>query len=136
MKNTISTVSISDLVSNITIARKGFSRMGFSACFGGPMFNTLLGLGLTYGISAGNASPNYKIRIRVSDMSPGCLAFVFCSLLSSIIYFNATAFRARQSYGFLLYSLYLSFLLICLLSELHIIHPLGTDHRPDDVDLP
>ncbi|XP_014215471.1 mitochondrial sodium/calcium exchanger protein-like [Copidosoma floridanum] len=124
--------SVGDLVSNVTIARRGFPRMGYSACFGGPMFNTLVGLGLTYGIAAAQ-SPDYKIRIRTSDMAPGCLAFLFCSLLGSIMYLNVTGFAARRSYGYLLYTIYAVFFLVNVLSEVHFIHPLGTDHRPDDV---
>lgn len=123
-----------DLISNLAIAKRGFPRMGYSACFGGPMFNTLLGFGLTYGIAAG-ADPGYKIKIRTSDMSSGCLAFLLCSLFTSMIYLNVTGFRARRSYGFLLFCVYGAFMLINLLSELHIIHPLGTDHRADEFDV-
>ncbi|XP_026295949.1 putative sodium/calcium exchanger 7 [Apis mellifera] len=122
--------SIGDLIANVTIARQGFPRMGYAACFGGPMFNTLLGLGLTYGVEAAK-DPNYLTMMRLSDMAPGCLAFLVCSLLTSIIYMNITGSIARKSYGFLLYSIYFSFLIIQFLSELHIIHPLGIDHRPD-----
>ncbi|XP_014475369.1 PREDICTED: sodium/potassium/calcium exchanger 6, mitochondrial-like [Dinoponera quadriceps] len=122
--------SIGDLISNITIARQGFPRMGYAACFGGPMFNTLLGLGLTYGIAAAT-DPEQQTKIRISDMAPGCIAFLFCSLIATIIYLNITGAVVRRSYGYLLYSIYLSFLLIQFLSELHVIHPLGTDHRPD-----
>lgn len=31
--------SLGDLVANITIARMGFPRMAFSACFGGPLLS-------------------------------------------------------------------------------------------------
>ncbi|KAK2582185.1 hypothetical protein KPH14_004541 [Odynerus spinipes] len=123
--------SIGDLISNTTIARQGFPRMGYAACFGGPMFNTLLGLGLTYGTAAA-FSPDLSIKIRVSDMAPGCLAFLLCSLLTTIIYLNITAATARRSYGYLLYSVYFAFILIQFLSEFHVIHPLGTDHRADE----
>lgn len=121
---------LTDLIANVTIARQGFPRMGYAACFGGPMFNTLLGLGLTYGVEAAK-DPNCLTMMRLSDMAPGCLAFLVCSLLTSIIYMNITGSIARKSYGFLLYSIYFSFLIIQFLSELHIIHPLGIDHRPD-----
>lgn len=104
--------------------------MGYSACFGGPMFNTLLGLGLTWTISALN-HPNYQTKIRSSDMMPGCLAFLLCSLIASFVYLNIVGFIARKSYGFLLYSLYFTFIFINLLSEVHFIHPLGTDHHED-----
>lgn len=33
--------SVGDLISNIALARKGYYRMGFAACFGGPLFSKL-----------------------------------------------------------------------------------------------
>ncbi|XP_012222241.1 mitochondrial sodium/calcium exchanger protein-like [Linepithema humile] len=126
--------SIGDLISNTAIARRGFPRMGYAACFGGPMFNTLLGLGLTYGIDTA-VDPEQLTRIRISNMAPGCLAFLLCSLMATIIYLNIKGAIARRSYGGLLYSIYFAFILIQFLSELHFIHPLGTDFRPDVYDL-
>lgn len=38
--------SLGDLVANITVARLGYPVMALSACFGGPMLNILLGVGL------------------------------------------------------------------------------------------
>ncbi|XP_043498864.1 mitochondrial sodium/calcium exchanger protein-like [Polistes fuscatus] len=105
--------SIGDFISNITIAQQGFPKMGYAACFGGPIFNTLLGLGLTYGISAAS-SPDLRTKIRVSNMAPGCLTFLLCSLLTTIIYLNITG--------------------AMFLSEFHVIHPLGIDHRADEPD--
>jgi sodium/potassium/calcium exchanger 6 len=39
--------SLSDLVANVTIAKLGYPVMALSACFGGPMLNILLGIGLS-----------------------------------------------------------------------------------------
>lgn len=39
--------SLGDLVANITVARLGFPVMALSACFGGPMLNILLGIGVS-----------------------------------------------------------------------------------------
>uniref|UniRef100_A0ABD2XKP1 Sodium/calcium exchanger membrane region domain-containing protein n=1 Tax=Trichogramma kaykai TaxID=54128 RepID=A0ABD2XKP1_9HYME len=124
-----STQGTQHLISNVTIARRGFPRMGFSACFGGPMFNTLMGLGLTYGLAVAK-EPELKIKIRTSHMAMGCLAFLLSSLVASLIYLTITGFAARRSYGFLLYTVYAVFMTINLLSEGHVIHPLGVDHRP------
>lgn len=49
--------SLGDLVANITVARLGYPVMALSACFGGPMLNILLGIGLSglyMTIKAGN----------------------------------------------------------------------------------
>lgn len=39
--------SLGDLVADITVARLGFPVMALSACFGGPMLNILLGIGIS-----------------------------------------------------------------------------------------
>ena len=39
--------SLGDLVADMTVARLGFPVMALSACFGGPMLNMLLGIGLS-----------------------------------------------------------------------------------------
>lgn len=39
--------SLGDLVADITVARLGFPVMALSACFGGPMLNLLLGIGIS-----------------------------------------------------------------------------------------
>jgi sodium/potassium/calcium exchanger 6 len=38
--------SLGDLVADITVARLGYPVMALSACFGGPMLNILLGIGV------------------------------------------------------------------------------------------
>lgn len=38
--------SVGDLVANVTIARLGYPVMALSACFGGPLLNIMLGIGL------------------------------------------------------------------------------------------
>ena len=37
--------SIGDLITDVAISNQGYPRMGFSACYGGPLFNLLLGIG-------------------------------------------------------------------------------------------
>ncbi|KAI5481546.1 hypothetical protein MNV49_002772 [Pseudohyphozyma bogoriensis] len=39
--------SLGDLVANATVARMGYPSMAIAACFGGPMLNILLGVGLS-----------------------------------------------------------------------------------------
>ena len=39
--------SLGDLVADITVAKLGFPVMALSACFGGPMLNILLGVGIS-----------------------------------------------------------------------------------------
>ncbi len=63
--------SLGDLVADITVARLGFPIMALSACFGGPMLNILLGVGLsglymtiTKGEHRHEKHPNEPIRFK------------------------------------------------------------------------
>ncbi|PWY69595.1 sodium/calcium exchanger protein [Aspergillus heteromorphus CBS 117.55] len=49
--------SLGDLVADITVARLGYPVMALSACFGGPMLNILLGIGLGGLYMTVNAKP-------------------------------------------------------------------------------
>jgi sodium/potassium/calcium exchanger 6 len=39
--------SSGDMMANITIAKKGFAEMAITGCYAGPLFNLLMGLGLS-----------------------------------------------------------------------------------------
>ncbi|KAI2791477.1 hypothetical protein POX_c04338 [Penicillium oxalicum] len=88
--------SLGDLVADITIARLGYPVMALSACFGGPMLNILLGVGLgglymtlspkhSSPQSAGiiyHASSSYEITIsKVLVISGATLLFILAGLL-------------------------------------------------------
>jgi sodium/potassium/calcium exchanger 6 len=45
--------SISDLVNNVSMSKRGYPRMAFSACFGGPLFNLLIGIGVPFTMAIG-----------------------------------------------------------------------------------
>src|SRR5690606_5986901 len=55
-----------DLVADITIARLGFPVMALSACFGGPMLNILLGVGIS-GLVISATREGHAYRIEVSS---------------------------------------------------------------------
>ncbi|KAJ5902369.1 Sodium/calcium exchanger membrane region [Penicillium taxi] len=90
--------SLGDLVADITVARLGYPVMALSACFGGPMLNILLGIGLGglyMTINGGKTrrheiinslkhkhTPVYEIAIsKVLVISGATLLFVLVSLL-------------------------------------------------------
>ncbi|KAG9299917.1 hypothetical protein G9A89_009645 [Geosiphon pyriformis] len=55
--------SLGDFVANITIARMGFPMMAMSACFGGPMLNILLGIGISGTYMTLKTQESYKITV-------------------------------------------------------------------------
>lgn len=70
--------SLGDLVADITVARLGYPVMALSACFGGPMLNILLGIGLSglyMTIKAGNGRherhPNKPVKYKPYSIDVG-----------------------------------------------------------------
>ncbi|XP_045390717.1 mitochondrial sodium/calcium exchanger protein isoform X2 [Lemur catta] len=84
--------SIGDVFSDFTLARQGYPRMAFSACFGGIIFNILVGVGL------------------------GCLLQITRS------HTEVKCFQLSKVYGFCLLLFYLNFLVVALLTEFGVIH--------------
>ncbi|KAH8159433.1 hypothetical protein CIB48_g8819 [Xylaria polymorpha] len=54
--------SVGDLVADITVARLGYPVMALSACFGGPLLNILLGIGLGGAYQTINAANKYHAQ--------------------------------------------------------------------------
>ncbi|KAJ1674325.1 hypothetical protein EV182_003511, partial [Spiromyces aspiralis] len=73
--------SIGDLVANITMARIGYPRMAIAACFGGPMLNILLGVGLSANtvITKSGGQP-----FRITPSSPAILVSTLILLATMI----------------------------------------------------
>ncbi|CAH2295069.1 mitochondrial sodium calcium exchanger [Pelobates cultripes] len=108
--------SIGDFVSDITLARQGYPRMAFSACFGGIIFNVLIGIGL--GCLLQMNLSNAVLQLE----APGLLVWVLAgglgaSLIFSLVSVPAQCFHLRRTYGFALFFLYAVFLTIALLTE-------------------
>ena len=102
--------SMGDLSANMTMARKGLANMAMTACFAGPVFNILVGLGLGFSSLAAQTG---NVETEVA-LSPSVITgFVFIAV-------NGAAFlgtglwlgkgRIPKEFGFLalvVYSIYL-----------------------------
>ncbi|KAM9744107.1 mitochondrial sodium/calcium exchanger protein [Menidia menidia] len=113
--------SIGDCFSDITIAKQGYPRMAISACFGGIIFNMLLGVGL------GCVTQMVKTQSDVQFESEGLLTWILAgslglSLVLSFIIVPLCQFHLGRTYGIFLLVFYATFLLIALLTEFHKIH--------------
>ncbi|XP_055606299.1 mitochondrial sodium/calcium exchanger protein-like isoform X2 [Uranotaenia lowii] len=123
--------SVGDLFSNITLAKQGYGKMAFAACLGGPLFNLCLGLGIALGSKALKTKEHVAIS-REGAMSENCEAFLIQLLATLLLALLLTDFQGRRSIGLIMIIIYLVFIVFCLLGELEIIHPYGTDHYPND----
>uniref|UniRef100_H3AUA4 Solute carrier family 8 member B1 n=1 Tax=Latimeria chalumnae TaxID=7897 RepID=H3AUA4_LATCH len=113
--------SIGDCFSNIAIARQGYPRMAIAACFGGIIFNMLVGVG--FGCLLEMHSHHYTVKLEPDGLLVWILAGALgLSLVFSFILVPAQCFHLGRAYGIFLLLYYLAFLIIALLTEFKIIH--------------
>ncbi|XP_059179246.1 mitochondrial sodium/calcium exchanger protein-like [Physella acuta] len=111
--------SIGDFVADTTMARQGFPRMGISACFGGPLFNMLLGLGIPFSIACFKNRGTFDLKVNLEQMT--LAAGLGFSLVSSFIIVPLFGFKMSRPYGIYLLVLYAAFLVIAILIEVNVI---------------
>ncbi|XP_067651064.1 mitochondrial sodium/calcium exchanger protein-like isoform X2 [Haliotis asinina] len=112
--------SIGDLIADFAMARQGYPRMGISACFGGPLFNMLLGIGIPFTIGTFKRGGNYELRLTLVELI--LAAFLCLSLVSSLIIVPLSGFRMSRPYGIFLFILYGVFITVAMLAETNVIH--------------
>lgn len=101
---------MADLSANLTMARKGLANMAITACFAGPVFNILIGLGAGFGVlrSVTGNDINY-----VELTPPIATGFVFCFISCGMLILCGLAMNRGvipASYGYaavVLYTLYI-----------------------------
>ncbi|XP_066226935.1 mitochondrial sodium/calcium exchanger protein [Saccopteryx leptura] len=112
--------SIGDAFSDFTLARQGYPRMAFSACFGGIIFNVLVGVGLgcLLHISRGHT----EVKLEPDGLLVWILAGALgLSLVCSLVSVPLQSFQLNRTYGFFLLLFYVTFLLVALLTEFGVI---------------
>lgn len=114
--------SIGDAFSDFTLARQGYPRMAFSACFGGIIFNILVGVGLGCLLQI--------VRSHASEVKlepDGLLVWVLASALGLSLVFSLVSvplqcFQLSKAYGLCLLLFYICFIVVVLLTEFGVIH--------------
>ncbi|XP_064889911.1 mitochondrial sodium/calcium exchanger protein isoform X5 [Columba livia] len=107
--------------SDLTMARQGYPRMAFSACFGGIIFNILVGVGL--GCLLQMTSSQLVVKLEPDSLLVWILAGALgLSLVFSFVAVPAQCFQLGKAYGLCLILYYLAFLCVALLTEFKVIH--------------
>lgn len=109
--------SLGDFVADVAVARGGEPKMAIAATFAGPLFNLLMGLGLS--LLAGTLkTPNRQLNMggTASKRSVvyACFGFLAASLVSSIATVAFCGFRFPRRHGWFLLALYVVFICTAL----------------------
>ncbi|XP_069134964.1 mitochondrial sodium/calcium exchanger protein-like [Argopecten irradians] len=111
--------SIGDLIADTVMARQGYPRMGISACFGGPLFNLLLGIGIPFTVATIKNGADYQLEITFEEVV--LAAFLMLSLITSLLIVPLSKFKMSRTYGIILIVLYGIFLVVAILAETNVI---------------
>ena len=113
--------SIGDLVADTATARQGKPRMGFSACFGGPLLNLLLGIGISFTIAFFKKGVHQPIYVQYDQMVLTLACSLGIALLTSFIMFPLTKFKASKYHGVFLMGIYVALLSAAIIVEFTVI---------------
>ncbi|XP_073062632.1 cation/calcium exchanger 4-like [Primulina eburnea] len=103
--------SLGDLMANVAIAMNGGDgvQVAISGCFAGPMFNTLVGLGISLVIAAWSKKSSVYIIPRDVTLYY-TIGFLVLGLVWSLVMFSRNGMRPGKLLGAGLMIIYLSFL--------------------------
>lgn len=110
--------SLGDLVANVTIARLGYPVMAISACFGGPMLNILLGVGISASVMIAQTGEPYVIDFSPTLMVSGVALVIV--LVSTLIYVPLAGFMMSRKWGIVLILAYCVVLAVNIVVEINI----------------
>ena len=101
---------MADWSANVTMARKGLANMAITACFAGPVFNILIGLGGGFGVLR-NATGNDVNFVHITAVIN--VGFLFCFINCGLVIISGLAINKGvipSGYGYaalVLYSVYI-----------------------------
>ncbi|KAG5362850.1 putative cation exchanger C3A12.06c [Yarrowia sp. B02] len=101
--------SLGDLIANTTIAKMGFPMMALSACFGGPLLNVLVGVGVSGLIvtsSPGNAVRNGSYHIDISGTLIISAATLFLTLVITMVMVPLARWHMTKTIGVTIISIW------------------------------
>ena len=102
--------SVGDYCTNFSVARQGLGEMAIAGCYGGPVFNILIGLGFALAIGAFKVYPApYAVGLdRSCTLS---LIFLYIAICSTLVIVTIKGFKIERTFGIFLISLYIVYTL-------------------------
>ena len=103
--------SIGDFFSNTSLARRGLGEMAIAGCYGGPVFNILVGLGLSVGYACAAVYPS-PFALALDTASVVSLCFLYLALGCTLALVAWSGYRLERATGFCLVALYVVYSLV------------------------
>jgi len=107
--------SIGDFVADTALARAGNPRMGAAGCIGGPLFNLLIGTGVSMAYHTITVEP---LCFHFDKTVPLGLVFLIGSLLITAVAVPLLRWRLTRGFGILQVCYYSAFVLITVVLEI------------------
>lgn len=111
--------SMGDLSANMTMARKGLANMAITACFAGPVFNILIGLGggfATLNTITGELVTEVELTpsivVGLGFLAVNCILVVFSGLL-------VNRGKIPKGYGYVACTLYVVYVIASIALQFH-----------------
>ena len=97
--------SMGDFFTNTSVAKQGFGDMAIAGCYGGPVFNILMGLNCALALASLQTYPHpYVVKLDAACMLS--ILFLYISLISTIVIVTMNNYKIERTFGMYLISLY------------------------------
>lgn len=108
--------SMGDFFNNTSCANNGYGEMALAGCYGGPVFNILMGLSTALAIASLQTYPEpYPVKLDTACMMS--IFFLYVAIISTMVIVTMNNFQIEKQFGVYLICLYLVYT-VCQLSLL------------------
>jgi sodium/potassium/calcium exchanger 6 len=101
--------SVGDFLANVSIARVGLSQTALTACYAGPLFNILIGLGVSLSLATLNGPVSFPLFSKPALLVS--TSFLLLSLSLSMLFTTLRQGKMSQFVGKVQVGVYLGFTL-------------------------
>lgn len=100
--------SIGDFFTNISVAKQGLGSMAIAGCYAGPVFNILIGFGLSLVYASSTTYPSpYSLVLDQSSLTS--VIFLLVALTSTMIIVTTRSYKLDRQLGYFLIGLYITY---------------------------
>lgn len=109
--------SVGDLSTNVAMAKRGLGNMSMTACFAGPLFNALVGLGVGFSARLASVKKDTGHSNVKATLNPGLWVGFIALLINCLAVLTVGIFNRGQipkKFGFVSIFIYVAYLVVSL----------------------